>query len=581
MGKIRFWTNRGWRSSGSLGGGPNTVTMGDLYQGVIDCSSNPNYPAADKNMYWNVGGPGKVGGASGIDVEVGDVITCITANNGGTYADVGTKFLITQFNIDPATVTEIRTGTSDAVYVTPNVLADQLNGGSAVFSAATLISLGGGTTQQLLLTSTAAQKALAIASTVQTVDSVTATVTVNSANYDFMDVTITPSTALSGGEMVSGTNFAITSAAADANASYYIGHNIALISTALSQTDMIGMRITHSGSVTATGGTVDLVGVRITPTATLNTGGGVANFYGIDIDMTGLTCTVSNDVYGINILHNGSSDADASLWASDGTNVVTICNNSVGIRVATGSAITTIGGLVQLDISGPLVQHAIYVHTTSIADGYRAIKLGAWGTELEVKGGEGLTRSYTKTTTGTGATAIKFDWGYNTVAAVGIIGAQEQYESQVTAVGSVSLMGRDVIVGVAAGKFMATTGGDMTQGLIGGRFKVYSDASSTTNGSVACLWLDSQMSSAVVESEYSIRASTGGSVPDAFIGFVTTSAGWANLLHFNTEMAPLDGTFTGNGGFVSANKGTFTLSGGIKILVGSTQCWIPYGVLSN
>src|SRR3990167_7997185 len=349
MGKIRFWTNRGWRSSGSLGGGPNTVTMGDLYQGVIDCSSNPNYPAVDKNMYWNVGGPGKVGGASGIDVEVGDVITCITANNGGTYADVGTKFLITQFNIDPATVTEIRTGTSDAVYVTPNVLADQLNGGSAVFSAATLISLGGGTTQQLLLTS--------------------------------------------------------TSAAADANASYYIGHNIALISTALSQTDMIGMRITHSGSVTATGGTVDLVGVRITPTATLNTGGGVANFYGIDIDMTGLTCTVSNDVYGINILHNGSSDADASLWASDGTNVVTICNNSVCIRVATGSAITTIGGLVQLDISGPLVQHAIYVHTTSIADGYRAIKLGAWGTELEVKGGEGLTRSYTKTTTGTGATA--------------------------------------------------------------------------------------------------------------------------------------------------------------------------------
>ena len=535
-------------------------------------------------MYWNVSVAGKIGGASGPDVELGDVITCIVANGGGTHAAVGTKFLITQFNIDPATVTELRTGTSDAVYVTPNVLADQLNGGAAVFSAATLVSLSGGTTQQMLLTSTAGQKALAIASTLQTVDSITGTVTVNSANYDFMDVTITPSTALSGGEMISGTNFGITSAAEDADASYYIGHNIALISTALSKADLKGIRITHSGTASGASGTQDFMGVDVTPTVTLNSG--TTNLYGVSVDFTGITNTVSNDVYGIRVVTGANADAAAKF--ADAARTAYFCDNSFAAYFTGGGAgITTICGANQINISGSPTGHGFYVSgATVFSTTKRPFRIADYGTEIETPGGEGIIRTYSKTTTGTGATALQFHWGYNTVAAVDLIGTQIQFESQVTAVGSETLQGSDVIVGIAAGKFMATTAGSMTKGLIGGRFKVYSDASSTCNGSVATLWLDNQMSCAVAETEYSIRASTGGTVPDAFIGLTTTSAGWANLIHFDSTfgasaVAPLDATFTGNAGFVSNNKGTFTQAGGIKILVGVTQYWIPYGVLSN
>jgi hypothetical protein len=75
------------------------------YKGVIDCSANPNYPAASAGWTYKVSVAGKVGGASGVVVEVGDSLTCLVdASASGTQATVGANWIVSQTNIDGAVV---------------------------------------------------------------------------------------------------------------------------------------------------------------------------------------------------------------------------------------------------------------------------------------------------------------------------------------------------------------------------------------------------------------------------------------------------------------------------------------------
>lgn len=75
-----------------------------IFKNAIDCSSNPNYPASTAGWVYVVSAAGKIGGASGANVEVNDTIYCITTNAGGTQAVVGTNFIIVQANIDGAVI---------------------------------------------------------------------------------------------------------------------------------------------------------------------------------------------------------------------------------------------------------------------------------------------------------------------------------------------------------------------------------------------------------------------------------------------------------------------------------------------
>ena len=65
----------------------------------LDCSSNPNYPAAAKGYRIRVTIAGKIGGASGKVVEAGDVVEAVADNAGGTEASVGTSWIVIQANI--------------------------------------------------------------------------------------------------------------------------------------------------------------------------------------------------------------------------------------------------------------------------------------------------------------------------------------------------------------------------------------------------------------------------------------------------------------------------------------------------
>lgn len=83
------------------------------YKGVQVCSANPNYPAGVQGDTWKVSVAGKIGGASGVNVEVGDMLICVTDNAGGTEASVGASWNIIQNNIDGA-VTGPASVTADA-----------------------------------------------------------------------------------------------------------------------------------------------------------------------------------------------------------------------------------------------------------------------------------------------------------------------------------------------------------------------------------------------------------------------------------------------------------------------------------
>ncbi len=74
-------------------------------KGAIDCSTNPNYPAASANHVYRVSVAGKIGGASGRDVIVGDRIICKSSNAGGTEAAVGAGFDIVGAKIAAGAVT--------------------------------------------------------------------------------------------------------------------------------------------------------------------------------------------------------------------------------------------------------------------------------------------------------------------------------------------------------------------------------------------------------------------------------------------------------------------------------------------
>lgn len=104
----------------------------------INCSANPNYPASQKGDTYKVTHAGKIGGASGIAVEVNDMIICTATSPAGTQASVGANFFITQSNIDEATETvfgyakiatqaQVNAGTDDKAFVTSKKLAVKLS----------------------------------------------------------------------------------------------------------------------------------------------------------------------------------------------------------------------------------------------------------------------------------------------------------------------------------------------------------------------------------------------------------------------------------------------------------------------
>lgn len=81
------------------------------FQGAIDASSNPNYPAASVGHTYVISVAGKIGGASGEAVDAGDTMYCVVNTAAGDHATVGANWNIAEKNLDgavigPASVTD-------------------------------------------------------------------------------------------------------------------------------------------------------------------------------------------------------------------------------------------------------------------------------------------------------------------------------------------------------------------------------------------------------------------------------------------------------------------------------------------
>lgn len=71
----------------------DAIVVGLLdFKSTVNCSGNPNYPAALKGDAYVVSVAGKIGGASGTSVDVGDWYICEADNAGGTEASVGASW---------------------------------------------------------------------------------------------------------------------------------------------------------------------------------------------------------------------------------------------------------------------------------------------------------------------------------------------------------------------------------------------------------------------------------------------------------------------------------------------------------
>ena len=68
-------------------------------KGGADVSTNPNYPAALKGDTYYVTVAGKIGGASGTLVDVGDMYIASADNAGGTQASVGSSWFVIEHNL--------------------------------------------------------------------------------------------------------------------------------------------------------------------------------------------------------------------------------------------------------------------------------------------------------------------------------------------------------------------------------------------------------------------------------------------------------------------------------------------------
>lgn len=123
------------------------VTSSLTYKGGIDCSTNPNYPAASVGHVYVVSVAGRIGGATGAVVESGDMIICKVNSAAGDQATVGANWNIIQNNLGAATETtigysrystnaEALAGTNDATAMTPLKTEAKLNSAAVRFDIA-------------------------------------------------------------------------------------------------------------------------------------------------------------------------------------------------------------------------------------------------------------------------------------------------------------------------------------------------------------------------------------------------------------------------------------------------------------
>ncbi len=112
-----------------------------VFKGVIDCSANPNYPAADRGWTYRVSVAGKIGGGSGVNVEAGDILLCLTDGTAsGAHGTVGSAWNVIQANLDGAVIGPA-SAVSGRIAIFSGTSGKLLADGGLALPASTLVGL--------------------------------------------------------------------------------------------------------------------------------------------------------------------------------------------------------------------------------------------------------------------------------------------------------------------------------------------------------------------------------------------------------------------------------------------------------
>jgi len=118
-----------------------------VYKGAIDCSINPDYPAADCGHVYVVSVPGKIGGGDGLNVDNGDTLFCTADGSpAGDNATVGKDWNIIQYNVDILPTSKGGTGKAIMPAVGDLLVADTTSSFNSLAKGAngTVLTMVGG-----------------------------------------------------------------------------------------------------------------------------------------------------------------------------------------------------------------------------------------------------------------------------------------------------------------------------------------------------------------------------------------------------------------------------------------------------
>jgi len=269
---------------------------------------------------------------------------------------------------------------------------------------------------------------------------------------------------------------------------------------------------------------------------------------------------------------DGTTDMDFKIFMGAATSHV-LFDNSAAMAVFTKTGLSFSGAYTDdvLDFSEATVD-------PTGSGGPCFIRVGAYGTEVDYGADNhqsGVIRTYTtcsgdKTSYDRGIFACTVTTGAK--AAFPVAGLAEANN---TGTGPSALQAGQFIAHLGARSSGATLTTMVGSGAVGGMHGIWAKvaAASTSvcdSGSmVAPIWCDNQMSGTINGEEYGIFATTGASRPDAFIGFETTSRGYAQLLHF-------DSTFnSGAGTCVTTDSVPGTQDARMMVWYDGKQYYIP------